>query len=410
MPYVHCLSCLHHPTQLNLADSPSKQSLSTPDEGKTVGGQDFVDGLEVSGTTSVAVAATTGSDTLSLATGVERAARVTGLGADTGPGEASDTSLRVVDSRAGALDGAARDTSGGTGAADAGTDGGDSAAGDAQGALAVAVDGAAEGVSAGSADVGHVGAAREDGAGESSERGAGGGGGASTGAATMACGDEPGGDGEADGAPGRAADEVRNAALDGGEGGRHFLDGLDLELGLGETDLRGEFLGTSGAAGDCLEDDLVGSDIDVPRGDTLSWGRRDPLGGVGLVDDQLVKLGLGLLKAGSAVGHDGWGGASSGDLGGQGLVSDTDVDGVAVVSDPSTGERGAGGGAQVLDNVDGGKFPGNTSSCLAGVESQVALHGSQELRVEVGRRSSRSGVDEGQEGCQKPDVLGDTHV
>ena len=90
----------------------------TTNQSKTVGRQNLINGLEVGCSTTATVAGASGGDTLSLGARVEGAARVTGLSADTGLSEASDTSLRVRDGRAQGADGAAEDTGGGAGTTD----------------------------------------------------------------------------------------------------------------------------------------------------------------------------------------------------------------------------------------------------------------------------------------------------
>ena len=91
------------------------KSTLTLDESETVSGKNLVDGLEVSHTAALAVTRATGGDTLGLGTRVERTARVTGLGADIGLGEASDTALGVAHGRTNGADGVAVDTGGGAG-------------------------------------------------------------------------------------------------------------------------------------------------------------------------------------------------------------------------------------------------------------------------------------------------------
>lgn len=374
------------PAYINLLPSPNSPTHSsgsvklTPDQSEAVGGQNLVDGLEVGGTAGGAVARATGGDTLGLATSVERSTRVTGLSADVGLGEAGDTTLSVVNGGAEGADGAAVDAGGGAGAADAAADGGGGAAGDGDVGAAVGVDDTLEGGAADGADVAHVGGAGEDGAGEGSEGGAAGGGGGAAGGATVAGRDETGGDCEADGAASSRVDVVWVTAADSGEGGGHALNGDDLELTLDETNLGGQGLGVGSAAGKSLDDELVGGDIDEVGGDARGGGLRGE--GAGLLDVQVVKSLLSLLELAEAGGNDNWGGASSSDIGGQGSVSDGDVDAV-VLGDPSTGERVARQGADRLDDLAGGDVPGDASMSLLGIKAQVALHGGQDLGVEV---------------------------
>ncbi|CAH0046936.1 unnamed protein product [Clonostachys solani] len=105
---------------------------------------------------------TTSGDTLSLGAGVVRTAGVAGLGADTGLGEAGDTSLGVADGNTEGANGAAVDTSGRAGAADAGSNRRGGATRHREATAAVVVDVTPEGGSTDSADEAHVGAAWED--------------------------------------------------------------------------------------------------------------------------------------------------------------------------------------------------------------------------------------------------------
>lgn len=375
----------------------------TPDQSEAVAGQDGVEGLEVSGAASPAVTRASGGDTLGLGAGVVGTARVTGLGANASLGEASDTTLSVVDGGTEGADGTTVDTGGGTGAADAGSNGGNSASGDGKVTLAVAVNGSGEGVSAGSADVGHV-AAGEDGAGEGSKGGTAGGGSRSTSTTAVASSDEAGGDREANGASGASVDEVGVATTDGDEGLRHLLNGANLKLALGETDLSGQSLGMGGAVSKRLQDELVGLDVDVVGSDAGCGA------GLETLNVQVVKSQLSLLKLREAVGQDSGDGASSGHLLGQGLVSDTDVDGLAVIGHPSTGEGVTDGAAKLLDDVGGLDLTGDTSSGLLGVQAQVALHGLENLGVEAFGSLSGCTVGNGQGDCQEGEEFGELHV
>ena len=130
-----------------------RKAYLTTDESEAVGRQNLVNGLEVGCATTVTVAGASGSDSLGLGARVEGTARVTGFGADTGLGEASDTSFSVGDGRAQGADGAAEDTSGGAGAADACSRGGSGAARYGKCTTAVVVDSACEGISTATADV-----------------------------------------------------------------------------------------------------------------------------------------------------------------------------------------------------------------------------------------------------------------
>lgn len=379
----------------------------TPDQGKAVGREDLVDGLEVGGTAAGAVAGASRGDTLGLGAGVEGPTRVTGLGADVGLGEAGDTALGIGDRGAQGADGTAVDAGGGAGAADAGAGGGRGAAGDGLVARAVAVDGAAEGGPADGADVAHVGAAGEDRAGEGSERGTAAGGGGAAGATAVAGRDETSGDREAERASESSVDDVGVTTDDRGEGGGHRVNGLHLELGGGEADLSGQRLGVGSAVGESLNDELVGGDVDVVRGNA-SGGRVRGGEGLGLLDVDVVKSQLSVLKLGEAAGDDNRVGASGGHLGGQGGVSDGDVD--HVLGDPSAGERVTGRGAQQLDDLGGLDVPGDTSSGLLGVQSQVALHGGEDLRVEAVRSLGGGTVGNGQDGCQEGEEPEELHV
>lgn len=380
------------------------------DQGEAVGRQNLIDGLEVGRAARAAVARASRGDTLGLGTGVEGAARVAGLGADVGLGEAGDTSLGVVDRRAQGADCATVDTSGGAGAADAGAGGRRGAARDGQVARAVSVDGAREGGSADGADVGHVSASWEDGGREGSERptAAAGGGSAACGA-TVASRDEASGDREADGAPSSLVDVVGIATADRGEGGRQVLNCLHLELASDEANLRGQGLGVGGAVGERLQDELVGGDVDVVRGDARGGRLGASNEGAGLLDVDVVECVLSLLELPGAVGHDSRGGASSGDVGGQGCVSDGNVE-CAVLGRPGTGERVTRHGLQLLDGLGSGDVPGDTSMGLLGVEAQVTLHGGQDLRVEAVRGLRGCTVGDGQDGCQEGEELDELHV
>lgn len=322
-------------------------------------------------------------------------------------GEAGDTSFGVVDRRAQRANCAAEDTGGGAGTADAGSDAGRGAARHRQVTRAIAVDGATEGGSTDSADVAHVGAAREDRTREGAQRRTAGGGDRRTRGTTVASRNEARRDREADRAPEALVDDVGTAALDRGEGGRHRLNCFHLELGRGEPDLRGQRLGMGGAAGESLNDELVGGDIDVVRCNARLGRARGE--GLRLGDIHVVKRQLGLFKLGEAVGHDYRRGASSGYLGGQGFVSDTDIERGAVLGDPSAGERVARRAAQLLDDLGGLEVPGDTSSGLLGVQPQVALHGVQDLRVEAGRGLRGCTVGKGQDDCQEGEESSELH-
>lgn len=300
------------------------------------------------------------------------------------------------------------DAGGGARAADGRADGRGGAAGDGQGAGAVAVNVAAERGAADGLDVAHVGAAGEDGVGERSEGGSGAGGGGRSGGTAVAGRDEAGGDGETDGAAGAAVDVVGITTLDGGKGAGHLVDGDDLELVGGESDLGGQRLGVGDAGREGLEDELVGGNVDVVGGDAgLSRVGGESLD---LLNVHVVKSALGLLKLGDVVGDGHWGGTSAGHLGGQGSVGDGDVDGLAILGDPGTSEGGAGQGLDLVDDAGGSDLTGDTGSGLGGVETQVALHGSQDLGVQVARSLSGSTVGNGQDGCQKGEEAGELHL
>lgn len=98
-----------------------------------------------------------------------------------------------------------------------------------------------------------------------------------------------------------------------------------------------------GASGKCLDDELVGGDIDVVRRDaSLGRVRGESLG---LLDVHVVECQLSILKLGEAVGYDGRRGASSSHISSQGFVSDSDVKSGAVFGDPGATERGTSCGA-----------------------------------------------------------------
>lgn len=210
-----------------------------PDQGEAVGRQNLVDGLEVSNTTASAVAGASRGDTLGLGTGVVWPARVTGLSADGGLGKTGDTSFGVGDRRTKSADSTAVDTAGGAGAADAGAGGRRGAARYGKVTRAVSVNVAVEGGSADSADVAHVGVAREDRGREGSQRGTAAGGSRATSGTAVAGRNETSCDRESDGATGSSVDDVGVATNDGGEGGGHRVNCAHLELRCGETDLGG---------------------------------------------------------------------------------------------------------------------------------------------------------------------------
>lgn len=225
----------------------------------------------------------------------------------------------------------------------------------------------------------------------------------------MAGRDEASGDREADGAPSSAVDVVGVAAADGGESGRHHVNCLDLELAGDEPDLSGQGLGVGGAVGEGLKDELVGGDVDVVRSDARGGRVGTSSEGAGLLDVDVVERRLGLLKLAEAVGHDSRGGASSGHIGDQGLVSDGDVES-AVLGSPGAGERGTRHALQLLDGVGGSDVPGDTGMSLLGVQPQVALHGGEDLRVEAVRGLRGGTVGDGQDGCQEGEELDELHV
>ena len=379
----------------------------SPDQGKTVSGEDLVDGLEVSRATGTAVTAASGGDTLGLSAGVEGTARVARLGADIGTSHAGDGSLGVVDGHTSLADSAAEDTGGRAGAADAGTDGSHAAARDRQAAPAVAVDVRPEGVSAGGADVSHVSAAGEDGAREGSKSLATAGRGRGTNAATVTGGNKASGDGETDGAS-ATTHVVSVATLNRGKGSWHLLDRADLELGLGQANLGGHVLSLGSASGQSLNDDLVGGHIDEPRSDA-NIGRALGAEGLDRANLQLVESNLGLLEFGEAVGDNSRRSTGSDNLLSRGLVSDANIDGAAVIFDPGAGERVTQGGAELLNDLGGGDLAGDPSSSLVGVQSQVALHGGQDLGVKAGGGAGGSTVGKGQDGGQEAEKLCELH-
>lgn len=376
-----------------------RRSLTT-DESEAVGRQNLVDGLEVSDTAAGAVSGATGGDTLGLSTRVERASRVTGLGADIGLGEASDAALSVADGGASGADGVAVDTSGGARAADAGTNGGGSAARDGESATSVVVDAALEGVATAATDVAVV-VAGEGRTREGTDGGASRGGSSLASGAAVTGGDEASSDGETDRAASRAVDVVGVTTADGSEGGGELRDNLDLVLARNKTDLLGKVLSLSGAVGESLQDELVGSDVDVVGCDTL--GGLLTLGQT--LDVKSINGLLSLLQLGErSVNSDGLS-ASGADLGGQGLVSDSDLE--VTVNEPGTGEASL--ALKGLDDISGLELAGNTGVSLLGVESKVALHGSQDVGVKAVGGCGGSTVDDRQEGCDSSEECGDLH-
>ena len=374
----------------------------TTDEGKTVSGQNLVDGLEVSDTAAVAVTRATGGDTLGLGTRVERTARVTGLGADVGLGEASDTALGVGHGRSNGADGVAVDTGGGAGAADAGADGGGGAAGDGDGSTAVVVDTALEGVAGATADVAVV-VAGERRTREGSDGGTSRGGGGGAGGTAVTGGDKASGDGETDRAAGRVVDVISITTADGGEGGGQGINDLDLELGLLEAGALGQVGSLSGAVLEGLKDELVGGNVDPVGGDTS--GSALLALAKGGIEVHSVKLLLGILKLGDRSVNLDCLGASSGDLRGQGIVSDGDVK--VAIDEPSTGKARL--SLELVDDLSGLELAGNTNVSLLGIKSQVALHGSQDRRVEAVGSGGRGAIDDRQEGRDGSEECGDLH-
>lgn len=329
----------------------------TTDESKTVSGQNLVDGLEVSYTAALAVTRATGGDTLGLGTRVERTARVTGLGADVGLGETSDTALGVGYRGANGTDGVAVDTSGGAGAADAGADGGGGAARDGDGSTAVVVDAALEGVAGATADVAVV-VAGERGTREGSDGSTSRGGGSRAGGTAVAGRDEASGDGETDRAASRVVDVVSVTPADGGEGGGQSINDLDLELGLLEAGALGQVSSLSGAVLEGLKDELVGGNVD-PVGSNSSGSALFALA-KGSIEVHRVKLLLGILELGDRSVNLDCFGASSSDLRGQGLVSDGDVK--VAIDEPSTGKARL--GLELIDDLGGLELAGNTNVSL----------------------------------------------
>jgi hypothetical protein len=378
-----------------------KSSL-TPDESETVSGQNLVDGLEVSHTAALAVTRATGGDTLGLGARVERTARVTGLGADVGLGEASDTALCVGHRRANGADGVAVDTSGGAGAADAGADGGGGAAGDGDGSTAVVVDAALEGVAGATADVAVV-VAGERGSREGSDGSTSRGGGSRAGGTAVAGRDEASGDRETDRAASRVVDVVSVTTADGGEGGGQSINDLDLELGLLEAGALGQVSSLSGAVLEGLKDELVGGNVDPVGGD--SSGSTLFALAKGGIEVHRVKLLLGILELRDRSVNLDCLGASSSDLRGQGVVSDGDVK--VAIDEPSTGKARL--GLELVNDLGGLELAGNTNVSLLGIKSQVALHGSQDRRVEAVGSGGRGAIDDGQEGRDGSEECGDLH-
>jgi len=228
----------------------------TANKSEAVGGENLVDGLEVGDTSAVAVARSTGSDTLGLGARVPRTARVTGLGADIGLSETSDTSLGVVNGCAKGADGAAEDSGGGAGTADATASGGGGAARDGDGATAVVVDDTLVGVAAGAANEGVV-VSGEGRTAEGSDDSTTGSRGRSAGSTAVASGDETSGDRETDGASAATVNEVGVTTADGSEDGWEGLNSLDLVLTLDETGLLGEVSSLGAAAEKRLKHKLV---------------------------------------------------------------------------------------------------------------------------------------------------------
>lgn len=393
---IHTTHPIHHPS---LGKSKLTSKRLTASKSKTVSRQNLVDRLEVSDTSAGAVTGATGGDTLGLSTAVEGTARVTGLSADGSLSEASDTAFGVGDGGTESADSAAEDTGGGTGAADAGTGGGGGAAGDGKGAASVVVDAALVGVARAAADVGVV-VAGEAGAREGTDGGTGAGSGSVASGTAVAGGDESTGDGETDGAAAGTVDVVGVTTTDGSEGGGHGGNGLDLVLGVGETNLLGEVGSGGGAVGESLKDELVGGNVDVVGGDAR-------LGALGGLEVHVVKSSLGLLELGERD-RDEEGLSTGGlDLGGGGLVGDGN--GKVTVNEVGTTEGGTGGGTELLDDIGGLELAGNTGVGLLGIKSKVALHGSEDVGVQAVGSSGRGTVDDGQEDCHGSEEVGENH-
>lgn len=164
----------------------------------------------------------------------------------------------------------------------------------------------------------------------------------------------------------------------------------------------------AGAAGESLDDELVGGNVDVVGGNANRGGVGGE--GLGLSNVDAVKSLLGVLELGEAVGHSDGGGTGIGDLSSQGCVGDGDVDRGAISGDPGAGKGVGSRGLELLNEISGGDLAGNTGSSLLGVQTQVTLHGLQNLGVEVGRSLGGSTVGNGQDDCQEGEELGQLHV
>lgn len=219
----------------------------------------------------------------------------------------------------------------------------------------------------------------------------------------MASRDETGGDGKPDRAASTAVDEIGVATTDSSEDGRHALDGLDLVVNLSEAGLLGHLSGLGFAAGNCLKHELVGSDVDVVGGDTACGLLALAGGEFHGVDGSLGRL---KLLDGSVDEHGSGTGISNG--GSQSCVSDGNAE--LAVLEPSTTESGAGRALECLDDVGGSDLTGNTSVSLSGVESKIALHGSQNVGVKSVGGGSGSAIDDGQEDCQSSEERVELHI
>jgi hypothetical protein len=211
------------------------------------------------------------------------------------------------------------------------------------------------------------------------------------------------GDGETNRASGAVVDEVSVTAADRREGDGEAVNGADLVFGLDEADLLSQLRSLSSTGGNCLQNELVGGDIDVVR--------RDSTGSVGALAKgsfrvEGVERLLGFLKLGERNGNDKGGSTGIGHLRAQGLFGDGNIE--IAVDEPSAGETSL--GLQLLDDFSGLDFTGDTNVGLLSIESKIPLHSSQNLGVKAVGGRGRGAIDDWQEDCESSEERSELHV
>ncbi|EAU67380.1 hypothetical protein STIAU_7907 [Stigmatella aurantiaca DW4/3-1] len=336
-------------------------------QGEAVGAEDLVDRLEVGGAAGGAVAGATGGHALGLGARNPRAARVTGLRADVGAGQAGDRALRVVDGGVLGLDGAAVHARRGAGAADRRTHPSLRGTGDARADARHLVGrgpvrrGPHPGVV-----IAREGRTREGARAAAGARGGG------PGAAAVARGHEAAGHGEADGAAAGAANVVGSSTDNLSQrtrrlGRLHDADRALLVAGEGgkavRLPLRHARLG--------LDHDGVGALIDVPSVD-----------GLVRVPRVAVQGGLELLELRQGPGDHLGLGAGAAHQGRVGLVGDTDDELQAVLAQPRTAEAVAQLTLQRLLDAGRRRLERQPTLHLRLAEPEVLLHLGDHVRVD----------------------------